>query len=229
LILRFEERKEKTWEYFMVSLKTRTLGSTAMLGAVALAAIGGAVLVGCPGSLTDPERFAIDSGQVTADTGGGGGGDDSGSEDAGAEAAAPCDVVSMVFTPLCATSSCHSTAELAGANGHLDLQNIDYSKLINKPTDEDPTISFLNSSMPDQSAIYTALLSPPPGKLIVMPSLGSVTPTQVACVKNWVESVAVMPVDAGASSNEDGGGTSNDSGGGNEDASAPTDANTGGG
>lgn len=150
---------------------------------VAVSAIAGALLVGCPGSLDNPSQFSEGVGDGSAGTGGGGSGGSGGSP-------VECDIpVAMVpeqlFTPTCATSSCHDTSMPAG---ELDLISPDLpSRLLDQPSSQCPVEILVDSATPENSLLLDKVTNAAPGCGDRMPLGGSLPPEEIACVRAWIE------------------------------------------
>jgi hypothetical protein len=125
------------------------------------------LLAACPGSLDDPSRFV-------------GGGGDSGAVDT------PCDAPATVFKGKCATSGCHSTADMSGT---LDLESPNVgARLREKPSSR--TTLLIDPADPDKSVVYTKVLLPPPFGSRMPLGEDPLTDTEIACVRAWVRQEA---------------------------------------
>jgi hypothetical protein len=139
----------------------------ALVGVVVGALV--ALCVGCPGSLEDPGRFAVD---------------DSG-------AACP-DITQTLFPTDCATAQCHSaTAKQQG----LDLQSPDVlARLVGVPATGGPGL-LIDPATPQASVIYTKLTATPPFGAQMPFGETPLDDATVACVLQWI----TVQVDGGAS------------------------------
>jgi hypothetical protein len=138
------------------------------------------LLAGCPGSLEDPGEFHFVSGPS---------GEAGPAACTSTEAAA---VPTTLFATTCGLSTCHSPAGLAqGGGGDLDLVSSGLvDRLLNMPTDEMPTLTYIDSAQPTESVIYTKLQAGTVPFGSEMPFGGPYLSTdQVACVLAWIESV----------------------------------------
>ncbi len=128
-----------------------------------------AVCVGCPGSLEDPGRFAVD----------------------GSGAACP-DIAQTLFPTDCATAQCHSTAVKQQG---LDLQSPDVlARLVGVPATGGPGL-LIDPSTPQASVIYAKLTATPPFGARMPFGETPLDDGTVACVLQWI----TMQVDGGAS------------------------------
>ena len=128
-----------------------------------------AVCVGCPGSLEDPDRFALD----------------------GAGAACP-DITQTLFPTDCATAQCHSAAVKQQG---LDLQSPDVlARLVGVPATGGPGL-LIDPSTPQASVIYTKLTATPPFGARMPFGETPLDDGTVACVLQWI----TAQVDGGAS------------------------------
>src|SRR6185437_7272428 len=108
------------------------------ISTLAFAALAGAVITGCPGTLQDPERFLGD----------------------GAAGGGSCpDVQTTIIQGTCAVGGCHSTADKQQG---LDLQspNPD-SRLVNVPATEGTGL-LIDPNAPQTSILYVKLSATPP-------------------------------------------------------------------
>jgi hypothetical protein len=145
------------------------------------------VLVGCPGSLANPERFFVDAGleagPIVTPV------EDAAPQDAtsDAEEGCPADVVTGLFAPRCATAPCHSSI---GQNGGLDLQGADLAtRLLGKPSSQMPSFLIIDPSSAENSLLYTKLGPAPPFGNRMPLGVSPLSETQQACVLAWIKSV----------------------------------------
>ena len=133
---------------------------------VALAALGLTALVGCPGTLEDPERFdntpdalasSLDSTQVTT-----------------------CDAPAILKAK-CA--SCHSGATPIGS---LSLAQPDALRGV---AAKGGGGLLIDPAAPDKSVIYLKLLAPAPFGS-VMPLNAPLSAKDIECVRSWTKSFA---------------------------------------
>jgi hypothetical protein len=127
-------------------------------GVLALTAVA---LAGCPGKLRDPERFT-----------------DGGVSDGGDTCP---DVPTEIFAMKCAGSVCHS--------GNTPAQNLDLvspgvaSRVVGKPAGECKG-SLADPMDPEASLLYIKIAGTMCGSR--MPSGGTLTDSEIACVKDWI-------------------------------------------
>jgi hypothetical protein len=140
--------------------RIRRLGLSLSLSvAFTFGMVGG--LGACPGTLSDPARFA-----------------DSGSTESCSE------FVDTELSTVCAASGCHTTAGMAGL---LDLQAPDvYARLTGKNASGGPGFLIAPNGDPDASVLYLKLTSNPPfGSQ--MPLIGSKLDSHgLACFASWI-------------------------------------------
>jgi len=130
-------------------------------------------LLGCAGSLDNPERFEnlanLDGGQVTPPSDGG------------------CDPVIDIFPVGCATSACHSAQSQQGS---LDLQSAGLpQRLVNQTAHGGPGL-LIDKQNPAQSVILLKLMAPPPFGFQMPLGAPPLSPDEVACIQAWVQAAA---------------------------------------
>src|SRR3954471_3759459 len=113
--------------------------SLLVAAALALMPVAPAALLGCPGSLEDPGRFA---GQFGTDGG-----------------SSACDNVPVFLQTTCATTSCHTSTTPAGM---LDLASPDIASRLTGKKAAGSMGLLIDASQPDDSVLYTKLMDPPP-------------------------------------------------------------------
>jgi hypothetical protein len=149
-------------------------------------------LGGCPGTLNDPAEFEDASGSHLVDA--------SPPAEEGTGLPPPGDggcptAPSAIFTPMCATSECHSaTFRQSG----LDLASpIDLAALVNQPTVEaDGGFLLINAANPLESALYTKLGTNPPFPVQMPYGMTPLSAEQIQCVGEWI-TAQVRTMDAG--------------------------------
>jgi hypothetical protein len=136
-------------------------------------------IVACAGTLTDPERFAVD-----------------GSSSPQGGAAACGDVTVALFHPRCALSGCHgATDKTAG----LDLESPDpHGRLVGKPAMGGPGVLIDPGRDPQKSVLYLKLTpSPPFGAQ--MPQTGlKLDGESLDCVAQWISGEPAPALDGGS-------------------------------
>ncbi|GAC1518521.1 MAG: hypothetical protein NVS3B10_20480 [Polyangiales bacterium] len=163
------------------------------------------VFVGCASELRDPARFDVDGGAVTAPAPAAPPAP-SAPPEAGAAPLAPeagplplpeaslgtgdpaC--IAPLLAARCATNGCHDNK---GSAARLDLASPGVSARLRGM---DPASTgacagkgkLIDPAAPDQSIVYTRVLTPPLCGTPMPPS-GALTPADVDCFKQWVESV----------------------------------------
>jgi hypothetical protein len=151
---------------------------------------------GCPGTLDDEAKYRTDGGTTPGCT----------------------DAPTVVFTPKCAISGCHTKAD-APASGGLDLESADIGSRTRDVKSKGGAPLLINTASPDQSALYTKLKSPAPfGARMPLGGM-QLAQSELDCVLTWVKAEAAKggPADTG---------TGSDSG---TDTGAASDASDGGG
>ena len=159
-------------------------------------AVAGCVAVvmataGCPGTLSDPERFASEGESSAGDSG-------------------SCPNIPNFFATTCTASTCHNSKD---DEQGLDLQSPDVaSRLVGVAATEVAGAGLLiNPSSPAKSVVYLKMTSSPPFGARMPLGGNPVDPTTLACVLSWIEQVA-SSADAAA-------GTTADASNGGDDAS----------
>ena len=139
--------------------------------------LGVLLLVGCPGSLEDPERFGLGD-PPPGDGGGGGGG---GGDACGAAEVQP------IFAAKCAGAGCHSAASAAAG---LDLESEGIGPRLLDGATGCNDLLMINSADPGASYLTEKLYdSPTCGSK--MPLIGgALDDTELDCVESWVQAVA---------------------------------------
>jgi len=135
------------------------------------ALLGCLLLTGCPGTLTDKERFLVDGG--------------AGPLDATTETATGAcgDVVTRIFQPQCGNTGCHGA--LAPQQG-LDLVTAGVAARVVGVSGTECPGTLANPASPETSLLYTKLSSHPPCGAqmpLAQPPLAS---ADQACVLAWI-------------------------------------------
>jgi len=167
------------------SFRAAALASTLVLGAL--------LLVACPGTLENKERFLVDAGSAgkvgTAGTGGG----DSAPSDAGSDAGAdpdagpnlgPCgDVVERIFVPSCGGTGCHGAT---GAQQDLDLVSPGVAERVVGVSGLGCSATLADPANPEASLIYQKLSPTPPCGSPMPLARPALSDEDVACVRAWI-------------------------------------------
>jgi len=133
-------------------------------------------LLGCAGSLENPERFQNlanpDAGQAAPPSDGG------------------CDPVVDIFPLSCSTSACHSAQS---QQGNLDLESAGLpQRLVNKAAHGGPGL-LIDKLDPAQSVLLLKLMDPPPFQFQMPLGAPPLSPVEVACIQAWVQAAAAAP------------------------------------
>ncbi len=121
-----------------------------------------------------------DAGSPDAGSGHDGGTPDAGTPDAGT----PCNALTQIIAPTCATALCHSKGT---AQAGLDLQSSGLPfRLISQPAMGGPG-QIIDPDSPDQSILYLKVLKPPPFGDQMPLNAKALTAAQQQCIKSWVE------------------------------------------
>lgn len=145
----------------------------------ALPLLGMLLLVGCPGSLNDPERFGVPDnppptgGDAGTDTGGGGG---CGAAD-----------VQPIFSASCAGAGCHSAASAAAG---LDLETGGIGPRLLDGATNCNDLLMIDSANPGASFLYEKLFDNPTCGSKMPLIGGALSDEDTACVLSWIEGVA---------------------------------------
>jgi hypothetical protein len=140
------------------------------------AALGCLLLLaaGCPGTLTDKERFLIDGGldtslplDATAETGSGVCGD----------------VVTRIFKPQCGTSGCHGAQ---APQENLDLVSAGVAARVVGVNGTECSGVLANPASPETSLLYTKLSSHPPCGAQMPLAAKALSSDDMACVLEWI-------------------------------------------
>ena len=167
----------------------RTDRSLALRGIALAAAL--AFLAGCPGKLTDKERFLVDAGDQDAGDGQGDNG--------------PCgDVVARIFVPSCGGTGCHSA--MAPQQG-LDLESPGVASRVVGVIAKGCPVNLADPNNPTGSLMYEKLSPSPPCGAQMPLARPPLSDADSACVFNWI---VAQGTSAGGGGN---GGASGGSGG----------------
>jgi len=169
---------------FVHSLRAATLASSLVLGAL--------LLVACPGTLDDKQRFLVDAGSAgKVGTAGTGGGDDAAApSDAGSDAGdagpnlGPCgNVVERIFEPSCGGTGCHGAT---GAQQGLDLVSAGVAQRVVGVPGIGCSATLADPANPEASLIYTKLSPTPPCGSPMPLARPALSDEDVACVLAWI-------------------------------------------
>jgi hypothetical protein len=117
-----------------------------------------AALTGCPGSLEDPDRFAMQFGT--------------------------CPDIPTLFGKTCATAGCHAATNPSSG---LDLASDDIIGRLSGKKAQGSTGLLIDPSAPSESVLYTKLTDAPPSGAR-MPLGGTPLDDKTAgCVLTWIE------------------------------------------
>ncbi|MEP7052450.1 MAG: hypothetical protein ABJB12_18935 [Pseudomonadota bacterium] len=139
------------------ALRTLTLGAALLL------------LAGCPGRLSDKERFLVDAGDWDGDV------------DAGTDACG--DVVRRIFIPSCGGTGCHSA--MAPQQG-LDLESPGVASRIVGVIAKGCPVKLADPANPNGSLMYQKLLPNPPCGSQMPLARAPLSDADAACVFNWI-------------------------------------------
>lgn len=149
--------------------------------AFGLVALAGAILIGCPGSLEDPERFAGAGGSVTGNG-------------APPKNLSDCpDVPSAILAASCTNPGCHNSQDRMQG---LDLQAPDVGTRLHGKSASEGAGLLVDPDVPARSVLYTKVTSRPPFGAR-MPLTGPLDDDQVACVLAWITSIDAPNADTG--------------------------------
>jgi len=124
---------------------------------------------GCPGTLTDKERFLVDSGTDTVPLDGTSG--------------ACGDVVTRIFQPQCGSSGCHGAL---APQQNLDLVSAGVAARVVGVNGTECSGVLANPTSPETSLLYTKLSTHPPCGA-QMPLAGTaLSSADMACVLEWI-------------------------------------------
>jgi hypothetical protein len=144
------------------------------------------LLLGCPGTLDNKERFLVDAGHSS------GGGDDAGAPvEAGSDAAAdadpntgPCgDVVARIFVPSCGGTGCHGTI---GAQQDLDLVSPGVAERVVGVSGTGCLSTLADPADPEGSLLYQKLSPTPPCGSPMPLARPALSEADAACVLAWI-------------------------------------------
>jgi len=140
----------------------------------AAVALGGLLLAatGCPGTLTDKERFLID-----------GGADSTGALDTGGETGACGDVVTRIFQPQCGNSGCHGAV---APQQQLDLVSAGVAARVVGVNGTECSGLLANPASPETSLLYTKLSAHPPCGAQMPLAAMALSSADMACVLAWI-------------------------------------------
>ena len=140
--------------------------------AVRLLALAAALslLVGCPGKLSDKERFLVDAGDL-----------DSGSPDAADGACG--DVVTRIFIPSCGGTGCHGA--MAPQQG-LDLESPGVAARVVGVIAKGCPINLADPQSPSGSLMYQKLSPDPPCGAQMPLARPPLSDADATCVFNWI-------------------------------------------
>jgi hypothetical protein len=127
-------------------------------------------LTGCPGTLTDKDRFLTDAGAdivAPVDTGTGACGD----------------VVARIFQPQCGNTGCHGA--LAPQQG-LDLVSAGVAARVVGVNGTECSGLLANPASPETSLLYTKLSSHPPCGAQMPLAANPLSGADAACVLAWI-------------------------------------------
>lgn len=151
------------------------------------------LLVACPGTLDDKERFLVDAGSAgktgTAGNGSGGGavseaGSDAGADpDAGPNLGACGDVVQRIFVPSCGGTGCHGST---GAQQDLDLVSPGVAARVVGVPGIGCSATLADPANPEASLIYQKLSPTPPCGSPMPLARPALSDEDVACVRAWI-------------------------------------------
>jgi hypothetical protein len=169
----------------------RWLRTTTMAASLVL---GGLLLVACPGTLEDKERFLVDVGQAgTAGSATGGGESGGGPAEAGSDAGTdpdagpdlgPCgDVVERIFVPSCGGTGCHGAT---AAQQDLDLVSEGVAARVVGVPGIGCNATLADPANPEASLIYQKLSPTPPCGSPMPLARPALSDEDVACVRAWI-------------------------------------------
>lgn len=149
--------------------------------------LGALLLVGCPGTLDDKERFLVDAGSAGSAGAAGnatGGGEDAGTTlDSGPDLG-PCgDVVARIFVPSCGGTGCHGPS---GAQQDLDLVSPGVAARVVGVSGIGCSAVLADPANPEGSLIYQKLSPTPPCGSPMPLARPALTDEDVACVRAWI-------------------------------------------
>lgn len=169
------------------SFRAATFLSTFVLGAL--------LLVACPGTLDDKQRFLVDAGSAGRPAAAGSGGDEDAAvpSDAGSDAAAgsdagpdlgPCgDVVERIFVPSCGGTGCHGAT---GSQQDLDLVSEGVAQRVVGVSGVGCTATLADPADPEASLLYQKLSPTPPCGSPMPLARPALSDEDVACVLAWI-------------------------------------------
>jgi hypothetical protein len=140
------------------------------------AAFGGLLLAaaGCPGTLTDKERFLNDAGTDTAVP----------LDAAGETGTGACgDVVMHIFQPQCGNSGCHGAV---APQQNLDLVSAGVAARVVGVSGTECSGVLANPASPETSLLYTKLSSHPPCGAQMPLAATALSSADMACVLAWI-------------------------------------------
>jgi len=126
-------------------------------------------VAGCPGTLTDKERFLLD-----------GGPDSTLPLDAGGSCG---DVVSRIFQPQCGNSGCHGAM---APQQNLDLVSAGVAARVVGVSGTECSGVLANPASPETSLLYTKLSAHPPCGAQMPLAATPLSSADIACVLQWI-------------------------------------------
>ncbi|MEO8901971.1 MAG: hypothetical protein ABI488_08890 [Polyangiaceae bacterium] len=149
-----------------------------------------AFLAGCPGTLSDKERFLVDAGDQ-----------DTGDADANN---GPCgDVVARIFVPSCGGTGCHSA--MAPQQG-LDLVSPGVASRVVGVIAKGCPVAIADPANPTGSLIYQKLSPSPPCGSPMPLARPPLSDADATCVFNWIVAQGAPGGGSGGASGGAGGG-----------------------
>jgi len=154
-------------------------------------ALGALLLVACPGTLDDKERFLVAGNAGKSGTAGSasGGGEDAGvpPDGAGSDAGpnlGPCgDVVERIFEPSCGGTGCHGAT---GAQQGLDLVSPGIAERVVGVSGIGCSATLADPANPEASLIYQKLSPTPPCGSPMPLARPALSDDDAACVLAWI-------------------------------------------
>jgi len=149
------------------------------------------LLVGCPGTLTDKQRYldAINAGssgsagRATGGKGGGGNGSNETAGEAGAASSACGDVVTRIFVPSCGGTGCHGAV---AAQQDLDLVSPGVASRVVGVVGTGCASTLADPANPEASLIYQKLSPTPPCGAPMPLARPALSDQDAACVLAWI-------------------------------------------
>jgi len=133
------------------------------------------LLVGCPGTLTDKQRYldAINGGNGSNETAG----------EAGAASSACGDVVTRIFVPSCGGTGCHGAV---AAQQDLDLVSPGVASRVVGVVGTGCASTLADPANPEASLIYQKLSPTPPCGAPMPLARPALSDQDAACVLAWI-------------------------------------------